>query len=410
MKTYEEALQLALSRAFTLSSKLMPLMEALGLVLAEDIISKDSVPPFTNSAMDGFAVRAADCALASASSSVMIKIIGEIQAGQSAVGYLGALTSYRIMTGAVMPPGADTVIPSEEAKVLDDGWLEVSKQPQHGDHVRIVGEDVTKGQVAVSKMRLLRPAEIGVLATIGCVEVPVYPRPVVAVITTGNELVDAVEQPGFGQIRDANIYSICAQTRAVGAVVLPYPRVLDRLDIVTDVLAKAVTDADVVLINGGISVGDFDYAKTALNNLGAEQIFWRVAQKPGGPLGLWILNGKLVFGIPGNPVAAIIMFEEYVRPVLRKIMGYKYLHRPEQIGIVDADWCKHGSVGRMNFLRVITRVHEQRLHVAPTGPQGSGLLSSMMCANALALIPAGTGRIPAGGEVLLHLIDEPENH
>jgi molybdopterin molybdotransferase len=182
------------------------------------------------------------------------------------------------------------------------------------------------------------------------------------------------------------------------------------LNAVVDVLKKGVAEADVILINGGVSVGDFDYTKIALKNLGAEQVFWRVAQKPGGPLGLWVLDGKMIFGIPGNPVSAMMMFEEYVRPVLRKIMGHKYIYRPERIGIMDADWHKSSADGRVNFLRVIAKLNKQCLHVVPTGPQGSGLLSSMMLANALAIIPAETIMIPLGGEVLLHLIDEQEDH
>jgi molybdopterin molybdotransferase len=334
--------------------------------------------------------------------------VGEIQAGQSEVDYLQVNTAYRIMTGAAVPLGFDTIIPFEEVKVLGD-WIVISKSPKQGDHIRLAGEDVLSGDVVISRGRVLRPADIGVLATIGCVKVSVYQRPVVAVITTGNELIDAADYPGFGKIRDANIYSLCAQVMAVGAVPVAHPHIPDQLNIVVDVLKSAVAESDVILINGGVSVGDFDYTKLALKKLGAEQIFWRVAQKPGGPLGLWILDGKMVFGIPGNPVAAMIMFEEYVRPVLRIMMGYKYAFRPERTGIMGVD-CKLSADGRMNFLRVIANFHDQHLCVIPTGPQGSGLLSSMMSANALALIPAEAVTVPAGSEVLLHLIDEQEDH
>ena len=409
MKTYKEALRLALDLVCPLPPKSMPLTDVLGLVVAGDVVATDSVPPFTNSAMDGFVVRAADCASASTSSPVKIRVVGEIQAGRSAVCNLSVGVSYRIMTGAVIPSGFDTVIPVEETRDVDD-WIEVFKRPNQGDHVRLVGEDISVGELTIPRGRLLRPAEIGVLATIGCTEVLVHPRPIVAVITTGNELINASECPLLGQIRDANIYSMCAQVRTVGALTNPHPRVPDDLKAVTDVLISAVAESDLVLINGGISVGDFDYTKTALKNLGAEQAFWRVAQKPGRPMGMWLLDGKLIFGIPGNPVAAMIVFEEYVRPVLRRMMGYKYIYRPESVGIMDASWHKSNADGRMHFLRVAIRSHEQQLHVISIGPQGSGLLSSMMRANALALIPAETLIVPAGGEVLLHLTDEPEDH
>jgi molybdopterin molybdotransferase len=232
----------------------------------------------------------------------------------------------------------------------------------------------------------------------------------VAVITTGNELVDAGEHPGPGQIRDANIHSLAAQVRAAGALPVCFPRVPDRREAVTAALEQALDGADVVLTNGGISVGDFDYIKQVLEELGAEQVFWRVAQKPGGPLGLWQLRGRLVFGIPGNPVAAMLMFEEFVRPALLRMMGLSRLHRPERMGVMAVPWRKRGADGRMNLLRVRTRAQGQELLVELTGPQGSGLLSSMMAADALALIPPDTLAIPAGGGILLHLIDQPEDH
>jgi len=164
-----------------------------------------------------------------------------------------------------------------------------------------------------------------------------------------------------------------------------------------------------VLTNGGVSVGDFDYIKSVLEGLGAEQVFWRVAQKPGGPVGLWLLRGRLLFGIPGNPVAAMLVFEEYVRPALRRMMGLARLHRPERVGLLAAPWRKRPD-GRLNFLRVVARPRGGTLEVTLTGPQGSGLLSSMTRANALALVPADTLELPAGAEVLLHLLDEEEDH
>jgi molybdopterin molybdotransferase len=276
--------------------------------------------------------------------------------------------------------------------------------------VRLAGEDIPAGGLVVPRGRILRPAEIGVLASIGCARVPAHPRARVAVITTGNELVDAGEHPGPGQIRDANIHSLAAQVRAAGALPVCFPRVPDRREAVTAALEQALDGADVVLTNGGISVGDFDYIKQVLEELGAEQVFWRVAQKPGGPLGLWQLRGRLVFGIPGNPVAAMLMFEEFVRPALLRMMGLSRLHRPERMGVMAVPWRKRGADGRMNLLRVRTRAQGQELLVELTGPQGSGLLSSMMAADALALIPPDTLAIPAGGGILLHLIDQPEDH
>lgn len=409
MQTYQSALQLSLDQAHCLPSKIVPIMEALGLILAEDIVASDAVPSFANSAMDGFAFRSADCMLASNNNPSKIRVIGEIQAGKTETSSISPGNAYHIMTGAIMPMGADIVVPIEEVSVKD-GFIEIFKYFQPGSNVRLAGEDISVGGIAVSRGTILRPSEIGVLASIGCVEVPVYSRPTVAVMTTGNEVIDAASRPKLGQIRDANIYSLCAQVKDVGANVMPFAQVVDEPSIIKNELKKALMQADVVLINGGISVGNFDYTKDVLKLIGAKQIFWRVAQKPGSPLGLWTINNKLIFGIPGNPVAAMLMFEEYVRPVLRRMMGSNFLHRPERIGIMDTDWCKHESNQRLNFLRVKAEYREQRLHVTPTGPQGSGLLSSMMHANALALIPPTVSIVSAGSEVLLHLINEKEDH
>lgn len=406
MTTYPEALQLILERALPLPPRSLPLSEALGLVAAEDILALEPVPPFTNSAMDGFALQAGDAAAASPEHPVRLPVAGEIPAGRASAVALRQGEAYRIMTGAALPQGADAVVPVEEAEA-GDGWVEFKRPPRLGAHVRLAGEDIRAGGLVVPRGRVLRPAELGVLAAIGRAELPVHPRPRVAVITTGNELVDAGQRPGPGQIRDANIHSLAAQVRAAGGEPVPFPRVPDRREDVVAALTAALAGADVVLTNGGISVGDFDYIKDVLEGLGAEQVFWRVAQKPGGPLGLWRLQDRLVFGIPGNPVAAMLMFEEYVRPALRRMMGFERLHRPERTGVMAGPWRKRAD-GKLNFLRVTAQGPD--FQVALTGPQGSGLLSSMMRANALALIPADTVDLPAGGPILLHLIDEPEDH
>ena len=375
-------------------------MEALGLAAAEDILAREPVPPFTNSAMDGFALRAEDAAME------RLPVAGVIPAGMAQVPPLQPRTALRIMTGAPVPEGADVILPIEHVRVEGD-WVILAKVPRRGANIRLAGEDIPAGGRVVARGGVLRPAEVGVLASIGCPFVPVRPRPRVAVITTGNELVDAGEIPGPGRIRDANIHSLCAQVQAAGAVPVPWPRVEDRRESVAATLARALEGADVVLTNGGISVGDYDCIKAVLEDQGARQVFWKVAQKPGGPLGLWVLQGKLVFGIPGNPVAAMLMFEEYVRPALRRMMGYANLHRPERKGCLEAPWMRSGDPMRTEFLRVVVRGEGP---VALAGPQGSGVLSSMMRANALAVIPEGPTGLPAGAEVTLHLMDEAEDH
>ena len=409
MVTYAQALQLILDRVAPLPPRWLPLEEALGLVAAEAVLAREPVPPFTNSAMDGFALRAADGAGASRDTPVRLPVVAEIPAGQPRPAPLQAGTACRIMTGANVPDGADAVVPVEEASA-EDGQVVLCAPPRRGAHIRPVGEDIPAGGVVVPPGRPLRPAELGVLAAIGAAVVPVHPRPRVAVLTTGDELVDASQHPGPGQIRDANIHSLGAQVRAAGALFTGFPRVPDRREAVAAALAEALAGADVVLTNGGVSVGDFDYIKDVLAGLGAEEVFWRVAQKPGGPLGLWQVQGRLVFGIPGNPAAAMIMFEEYVRPALRRMMGHRLLHRPERLARLAAPWRKESRDNRLNFLRVSLQVRDGQLLAALTGPQGSGLLASMMRTDALALVLPETLEIPAGGEVQVHLLDLPEDH
>lgn len=255
----------------------------------------------------------------------------------------------------------------------------------------------------------LRPGDIGVLAAAGLARVPVHRRVRVAVLTTGDELVDVAEEPGPGQIRDANIHAVCAQVAACGAIPVPFPRVPDDRDSLRRTLSQAL-EADVVLTTGGISVGDYDFMKEMLEELGAERVFWRVAQKPGGPFGFWMLGARPIFGIPGNPVAAMVMVEEYVRPALRKLMGFSKLHRPAAEASLDGGWTGKAGDQRTTFLRVAARRESGTVRAQLTGPQGSAILSSMLLANALAVIPEGVDRVEPGGAVLLHLTEEAEDY
>ena len=213
---------------------------------------------------------------------------------------------------------------------------------------------------------------------------------------------------GPGRIRDSNIHTMCGQAVAFGAVPVPFPRVPDTREAVTAAMTIACERADVIVTNGGISVGDYDFIKSVLVELGAREVFWKVAQKPGGPLGYWLLDGRPVFGIPGNTVAAMVCMEEYVRPALRKMMGHTRLHRPERTGVFEGSFRKSAPDGKVHLVRVRARTEGGRLLVAPSGPQGSGILTSMLRSNALALVPADALTLQAGDEVTVHLVEEPE--
>ncbi|WP_257306764.1 gephyrin-like molybdotransferase Glp [Geothrix campi] len=408
MTTPAEALQLILTRVAPLPPRTLPLAEALGLAAAEAITSTEQVPPFTNSAMDGYAVRAGDLAAASPEHLVRLRVLGDLAAGAMADQAVAAGTAWRIMTGAPLPEGADSVVPVEDTERGAD-WVEVHRPLRKGIHIRLAGEDIQAGLALVVAGCALRPGDLGVLAAVGLSSVNVHPRPRVAVLTTGDELVDASERPGPGQIRDANIHAICAQVAACGAIPIPFARVRDDRATLTGVLREALR-ADAILTTGGISVGDYDFVKAILEELGAERVFWKVAQKPGGPLGFWRLGDKPIFGIPGNPVAAMLMVEEYVRPALRRLMGFAKLHRPVAEARLEGGWSGKAGDHRTTFLRVIARREAGHLQARLTGPQGSAILSSMLHTNALAVIPAGMDLVEPGGAVTLHLTDEAEDH
>lgn len=403
-----EALALILEHITPLPPRRLPLAEVLGLAAAEDLRSAEQVPPFTNSAMDGYAVRATDLAEASPEQPARLRVLGDLAAGATPDRPVAPGTAWRIMTGAPLPEGADTVVPVEDT-VRGEGWMEARSPLRKGIHIRLAGEDIQAGLALVAAGQVLRPGDLGVLAAVGLAAVPVHPRVRVAVLTTGDELVDASAKPGPGQIRDANIHAICAQVAACGAIPVPFPRVPDDRAALAAVLREAM-QADAILTTGGISVGDYDFMKPMLEELGAERVFWKVAQKPGGPLGFWMLGPTPVFGIPGNPVAAMLMVEEYVRPALRRMMGFAKLHRPRAEAGLEGGWTGKAGDPRTTFLRVVARREGERLQARLTGPQGSAILSSMLHANALAVIPAGTDRVEPGGAVQLHLTELAEDH
>lgn len=409
MLSTEEALRTMLECAERLRPVEVPLDEAAGLILADDIEARGSVPPFTNSAMDGFAVQASDIVSATTERPVRLRILEDVPAGKVAAGSVAAGTTMRIMTGAPIPPGADTVVQVELTR-LEGSEVLVLKALRPGTNVRLAGEDMKDGATVLRRGTLLRPGEVGVCAAAGHAVVSVYRRARVAILTTGTELVDVSVVPGAGQIRDANAHSLRAQVGAIAAEPLVFPRVADTREAVRAAVMQALEQADVVLTNGGVSVGDYDFVKEVLEDLGAQLVFWRVKQKPGKPMAFWTLGSKYVVGLPGNPVSCMVCTEEYVRPMVRRMMGFPLLYRPVRSAVLDETYAKGADAGRTHFVRV--RLHEQdgALHAVLTGPQGSGILTSMAEAEALAIIPEDVSTIEAGSLVEVQLTDLPEDH
>lgn len=406
MVSYEEALKIVLENCEKMAPKKVRLEESFGLVLSEDILSPVDIPPFDNSAMDGFAVRADDTVEASSEKPISLKIIQDLKAGTLPNLIVGKGEAMRIMTGAPIPRGADAVIRKEYTVLKDDKVL-IQKPVKKGTDIRLKGEDIRAGELVLKEGEVISEGEIGILASLGIGLVPVYPPPLVAILTTGDELVDVWEELTPGKIRDANTYTLLSQVRKAGAIPRIFPRIPDKKEEIRKALEEA-QKCDALLTTGGVSMGEYDFVKEVLEEMGAKLHFWKVKQRPGHPLAFWTLKGKPVFGIPGNPAASIICFEEYVRPALRKMMGFSKLFRPEAIARIGVDYFKE-SKGRLQFLRVKLDFKEA-LWAYPSGAQGSAILTSMAAADAIGIIPEDTDGLKRGDEIRVHLIHLPEDH
>jgi molybdopterin molybdotransferase len=407
MISVEEALGKVLSYIKVLDGVNTPILECLGQVLAEDVYSSIDIPPKDNSAMDGYAVKAADIAGASASSPVFLDIIGEAKAGSISNLAVKTHKTIRIMTGAPLPRGADTVVPFEETdetqrKNQPLKQIGIMKSVDKGKNVRFAGEDIGKGQLTIRKGTVLHPAQIGVLASLGLKTVDVVRRPVVAILSTGDELVELGKPLSEGQIYNSNSYSAAAQVLRYGGV----PRVLgiarDTEEDLTKKIKEALT-ADMLLTTGGVSMGDYDLVKDVLAKQG-EISFWKVRMKPGKPLAFGTINGVPHLGLPGNPVSSMITFELFARPAMLKMMGKTELSRPTVDVIIES--AAKNSDGRRVFLRAIVRRENGLLYAKTTGPQGSGILTSMSMANALVIVPEDVAAVRAGDKLKAIMLDD----
>jgi len=392
-----EALDAVLSDIRPLAAEEVRLLDALGRAAAERIVSPEQVPTFANSAMDGFAVAGEDLEAGRRE----FRVVVDIPAGRYVDDPVGSGEAARIMTGAPLPPGVDTVVQVEHT-LVDDDLMTVENAPETGANVRRAGEDVDSGDVIFEKGALLGPAEVGLLAAVGVERVRVARRPRVAILATGSELVAAGRPLAPGQIRNSNSFTAYGQVMAAGGDPILLGIARDDLDETRRLLAAALQN-DVVITSGGVSVGDYDFVKQVQDELGVQRRFWGVATKPGKPLAFGVLGDTLVFGVPGNPVASMVSFEMYVRPAILALQGRPDVYRP---------WFRARSAEPVSRTKGRTEARRCRLthdrdgssRFTTTGPQGSGILSSMAGADGLFFVPPQYPGGDVGTEMLVTLL------
>jgi molybdopterin molybdotransferase len=374
----------------------LPVSRGLGRVLAKDVVAPFDVPLADNSAVDGYAVRAADLA---ASGRARLRVVADLPAGAVYAHAIGSREALRIMTGAPMPRGADTVVPQELAESAGE-WVEL-RAVESGANVRARGEDVRSGAVVLRAGAVLRPQDLGLVASLGYGEVRVHRRPRVALLSTGDEVVEPGQPRRPGQIYDANRFSLGGMIQAAGADPLDLGIVPDVRDRLRERLLEAAGAANVVLTSGGVSVGDYDHVKGVLSEIGSID-FWQVAMQPGRPFAVGRIASTPFFGLPGNPVASVLCFHLFVRPALWKLGGRTRLDA-ECVTATAAEAMRKKS-GRREFKRGVLRFTDRGYEVSTTGPQGSGILSSMVVANCLIILEEDRGDVGVGERVLVEPI------
>jgi len=395
----EEALEQVLSRVNRLGTERVDLLACLGRVLAEPIVAPGDIPPWPNSSMDGYALLSRDTLAATPQSPAELSVAGTLPAGAAASGRIAAGQVYRIFTGAPLPDGADSVVPQEEVDVLD-GRIRVPRQVSPGEFVRPRGEDIPAGKTALEAGRVMGAAEVGLLATLGWSRALVFRRPRVAILSTGDEVVDLGGQIEPGKIRNSNTYALMAQVLEAGGEPINVGVAPDRREAIEERLRWGLS-ADALISSAGVSVGDYDLVRDGLSRLGAEVHLWQVSMRPGKPITFGSVGGRPIFGLPGNPVSAMVTFELFVRPALRKMAGHLVLHRPTLRARALSPIPNPGR--RRGYLRVTVTADARGYYVRLTGSQGSAILTSMVAADGLAVVPPDT-TIPQGGEVPVILL------
>tara|TARA_B100000945_G_scaffold320179_1_gene329454 strand:- start:2913 stop:4130 length:1218 start_codon:yes stop_codon:yes gene_type:complete len=397
MLSYEDARALVFQKIKPLGKCTRPLTESQGFALSEDILAPHGIPSFDNSGVDGYAVQSQDIAQASAENSVLLENQGYIAAGDSVNKKMHSGQCMQIATGAALPKGANSIVMKEDVEI-EGSKIRFTQSIQEKENVRYLGEDIPKGDTIIKSGTLIGPAQIATLATFGFSQVPVHKVPKVSIVSTGSELIDIVGKPTDGQIRESNRFMLAGMVRQEYCEMLKITMVPDLPEVLHEAFEEALK-GDVTLICGGMSIGEKDFAKHLLNELGVEEIFWKIKFKPGKPLFFGTRGKTIVFGLPGNPASSYVLFEEFVRPALRKMMGRKVLEESMVKATLEIPITK--TYGRLHFMRGLLHQENGEFRVRPLKFQGSHSIGSLVSSNALIRVEANSPCIPAGNKVFV---------
>ena len=397
----EEALKAILKDIEVLDPEIVKLTDSLGRVLSGDVYSDYDIPAFDNSAMDGYALTSSDTRPAIKGRAVTLKVTGDLKAGDVPVKTLRPGQAIRIMTGAPIPKGADSVIMVEDTSSEGED-VDIFKEVKPGENIRRAGEDIRKGELVIKKGTPLKPAHIGMLASLGISKIRVTRKPKIAILATGDELVDIDKKLEYGKLHSSNTYSLYSQVLNCGALPKNLGIAKDKVNELKAKIKKGL-DCDLILTSGGVSVGDYDLVKSVLAEMGADIRFWKVAMRPGKPLVFGRIRGIPVFGLPGNPVSSMVSFEVFVRPAILKMLGQKEGHPNEIDAVLEEAIGK--KKGLKYFLRAMTRRKDGIYVTRTTGAQGSGILKSMALANSLIILPEEKERVARGRKVTVWFLN-----
>jgi molybdopterin molybdotransferase len=405
MLSVEEALERILAQIQPLDHTQVALTEATGLVLSQDIVAQEDMPPFANSAMDGYALLSKD-SKPRAGQPPRLRIIGDIAAGYVAERAVTEGTAMRIMTGAPVPSGADSVIQVEltRSEGPHSEWVEILEEVAPGNNIRPAGEDMRRGQTVLTRGTCIRAWEVGILATLGYAQVPVIRRPRVAILGTGDEVIDIHEPLRPGKIRNSNSYLLEAAVRQAGAEAHRLGVARDTVESLREKFSAAIK-YDLILTSGGVSVGEFDLVKNIMQEQG-EINFWRINMRPGKPVAFGHIGTVPLLGLPGNPVSSAVTFELFGRPVIRKMMGHTHLLRP-QVEVRVEDGVQDRAM-RRHYVRAHVERRAGQFVAHTTGNQGSHVMTSLVDANALVIVPEGGAEVRPGDTAQAIMLDWPE--